>query len=77
MPLGRPGNKEIRYRGARNGIRKTTRQDEPGGMVRLFSGRTRCAPALPFPEGDADTDDGMRGALGAATVLPSGPVDDP
>ncbi|GGS15924.1 hypothetical protein GCM10010252_64240 [Streptomyces aureoverticillatus] len=28
-------------------------------------------------EGDADTDDGMRGALGTATVLSSGPAADP
>lgn len=38
---------------------------------RLISDRTRCAPGLPFPEGDAETDDGVRGALGTATVLPS------
>jgi hypothetical protein len=36
---------------------------------RLISVRTRCAPALPFPEGDAEMDDGVRGALGNATVL--------
>jgi hypothetical protein len=39
---------------------------------RLFSGRTRSAPALPFPEGDAETADGVRSALGTATVLQSG-----
>ena len=42
-------------------------------MGRLISGRTACAPALPFPESDAETDDGMRGALGRTTVLPSEP----
>lgn len=75
--LGRPPerlrNQEVRYRGARNGIRKTARRYGPGGMGRLISGRTACAPALPFPESDAETDDGMRGALGKTTVLPSRP----
>lgn len=40
-------------------------------MGRLISGRTTWAQALPFPENDAETDDGMRGALGKTTVPPS------
>ncbi len=37
---------------------------------RLISGRARNAPALPFPEGDAETADGVRGALGKAHGTP-------
>lgn len=47
----------------------TAREYEPEGMGRLISGRSAQLRRLPFPEGDAETDNGMRGALGDATVL--------
>src|SRR3954462_3433619 len=56
------------------------RRREDSATVRAWSHRAALfrpgwgAPALLFPEGDAEADDGMRGALGAVTVLPSRPL---
>lgn len=41
--------------------------------MRLFPAGSDVRRPVPFSEGDAETGDGVRSALGTATVLPSGP----